>query len=615
MIPAPGYPPTVPRRLLLLQSFVLALVLTWPAPIRLGDALIGTPGGDGAKHVWNLWWTRAELLGGTPGLATRLVNWPAGMELYPIEPLDGLLALLVPLAPVPLANLLAILHVVLIGVCAGWLGRLVTGSERGALTTGALAQGASFVAFTLHVGVGELRQVWWIPLGLACLVRAQDSRAPRWFVALGVALGAATLACFYHGFFLATAVSLHALASLVSVRLPRDRALLLGYAGAATLAAALVLPVVHTFAVSYGASDPSAGVPFSTWMAGAFTPDRFGGAALDLPDLLRSRAADRGGDPLVYAYTGGRYLGWSALALAILGAAAAPRRAAPWALVGVGATVLAMGTVVWWGGAVLPLPIVLPMTWINRALSWVAEPLNFPVRFLSVTMLAGAVLGGLAVARWRWLALLVPVALVESAWNDLVPWPRDMTTLPLDADVVAPAGAVADLSVITHGDGKPPNYASNEGALLPSWLTTELRTRGIAAQMVLGRPFQTVPVERQEMWALDGLLWTATVPLVVNAVEWRRGREEARQSVWLLRQRGFGSVILTHACGAEPDAQAAEVFDRFIGPRSSGRCFALWALPPISASPAEGQHWLEAQADRVSRLPVPRLRPARMPTR
>ena len=133
--------------------------------------------------------------------------------------------------------------------------------------------------------------------------------------------------------------------------------------------------------------------------------------------------------------------------------------------------------------------------------------------------------------------------------------------------------------------------------------------------MVLDRPFQTVPVERQEMWALDGLLWTATVPLVVSAVDWDRGREQARESVWLLRQRGFGSVILTHTCGGAPDAQAAEVFDRFIGRRTSGRCFALWALPPLNASPAEGQRWLEAQADRVSRLPVPKLQPTRMPSR
>ncbi len=595
----------MPRRLLLFQSFALAFVLTLPAAGSLDTALLGAPGGDVAKHAWNLWWTRAEVAGGAPGLATTLVNWPAGMRLYPIEPLDGLLALIVPLGPVALANVLAVAHVALLGLCAGWLGWVVTGSARGSLATAALAQGASFVAFTLHVGVGELRQVWWIPLGLVCLLRAQDTRAPRWFVALGACLAAATLSCLYHGFFLASAVSLHALATL-----RRDGRLLLGYAGAATLALVILAPVVRTFAVSYGAADPSAGVGFLAWMTAPFSPDLFPGAALDLPDLVRSRAAMRGADPLVDAYTGGRYIGGVALLLAAAGAVAAPRRSAPWVVVAGGALVLAMGTVVWWGGAVVPLPIVLPMTWLNRALAWVAEPLNFPVRFVSVAMIAVAVLGGAAVARWRWLGLLVPVALVDIATNDIVPWPRDTTALPLYADVEAPPGAVADLTVITYGSGRPPNFATKEGALVPSWLDNTLRTRAIAAQIVLGRPFQTVPIERQEMWALDGLLWTAVLPLAVNAVVIDLGLEDPRQSLWLLRERGFGSVVLTHACGAAPEPTAAWTFDERIGPRRAGRCFALWPLPEVEATPAEAAAWTAAQARRVAALPAPRLEPA-----
>ena len=37
--------------------------------------------------------------------------------------------------------------------------------------------------------------------------------------------------------------------------------------------------------------------------------------------------------------------------------------------------------------------------------------------------------------------------------------------------------------------------------------------------------------------------------------------------------------------------------------------------PALNASPTEGQWWLEAQSDRVSRLPVPKLLPSRMPAR
>jgi hypothetical protein len=250
------------------------------------------------------------------------------------------------------------------------------------------------------------------------------------------------------------------------------------------------------------------------------------------------------------------------------------------------------------------------MTWLNRALAWFAEPLNFPVRFVCIAMIALAVLGGAAVARWRWAGLLVPLALLDIATNDLVPWPRDTTALPLVADVEAPPGAVADLTVITLGRGRPPNFVTAEGALLPSWIDGTVRRRAIAAQMVLDRTFQTVPIERQEMWALDGLLWTAVLPLAVNAVVADQGNEDPRQTLWLLRERGFGSVVLTHACGGAPERVAAQLFDERIGPRRAGRCFALWPIPEVEATPAEAKAWTRAQALRVIALPAPRLEPS-----
>ena len=598
--------PRVSRWLLPGQSLAFALVLAWPAPCRLWTEAIGTPGGDVAKHIWNLWWARAELQDGAPGMLTRLVNWPAGMRLYPIEPLHAVLAWLLPLPPVALSNVLALAQLFILGLCAGWLGSLVTGTRRGALATAALAQGSSFVAFTLHVGVGELREVWWIPLGLGCLVRAQHTLSPRWFLALAATMAAATLSCFYHGLFLATAVCLHALASLKA-----DRRLLSGYLGAAALTVAVAAPVIHSFAASYGpaAADPHGG--FFAWMQPPFAVETYPGSSLDLPDLVRSRATDRvGAERLVYAYTGGRYIGVVALALALAGVVAAPRRAWPWALMALCATVLAMGTVVWWYGTVLSLPIVLPMLWINRALAWVAEPLNFPVRFLAVTGMAVAVLGGLAVTRWRLAAWLVPVALVDVAWSDLVPWPRDTTALPFGTPVDAPPGAVADFSVMLEGNGRKPSFATAEGALLPSWITVDLRTRGIAAQINLNRPFQTVPIERQEMWALDGLLWTAALPLAERVLTETVTDDDLDGSIRLLRDRGFGSVALTHACDEALDPYLARTLDETIGPHLSGGCFDLWPLPSMPATPTHIAQWEREQAERVAALPPPILRAA-----
>jgi len=238
----------LPALAMLLQSAALAVALTWPLLPRFFEQAIGRDDTDTPKHLWTLWWMRQEWMQGTPGLATRWVNFPDGMPLYPIEPLNGLFAVLLPLEPVPLSNLLALVHVTLLGVCAGWLGREVVGTRTGAHVTGALAQLCAFTAFSLEVGVGELRQSWWIPLGLAILVRARRTEAPRWFVALAVVMAGAVVACFYHGLFLALAVSVWALGTL---RLRRP--LLLRYAGAAGLSLLLALPVVRGFAGSYGA--------------------------------------------------------------------------------------------------------------------------------------------------------------------------------------------------------------------------------------------------------------------------------------------------------------------------------------------------------------------------
>jgi hypothetical protein len=91
-----------------------------------------------------------------------------------------------------------------------------------------------------------------------------------------------------------------------------------------------------------------------------------------------------------------------ALLLAGAGVVAAPRKAYPWVLVALAGMVLAMGTVLWRDGAVVVPHVVLPLTWLNRSLAFLAEPLNFPVRFLALPMVSLCVLGALAASRWRW---------------------------------------------------------------------------------------------------------------------------------------------------------------------------------------------------------------------
>jgi hypothetical protein len=586
------------RALLLVQSITLAALMAWPDTLAPMTAAIGADSGDIAKHLWNLWWARAEADSGAPGLLTTLVNWPQGMRLYPIEPLSALAAVLLPVSPVLLANGLALLNLTLTGLAAGWLGFLTTGTRRGAHATAALVECSSFMAFTLHVGVGELRQAWWIPLGLGCLLRAQRSGSLLWFAALGLCLALATISCFYHGFFLATALSLYALVTLRRRHIP-------GYVLAVGLALLLTTPIVRTFADTFG--EPEARVGLLTWMTQAFTLETFAGSSLDLAHTLLSRAGERAtADPAAYAYTGGRYLGGAALLLALLGAR--DRRARPWIAIAAGATLLAMGNVIWFHGQIVTTPFTLPLMWLNRLLGWFAEPLNFPARFIADTCVALGVLGGLAVTRRRSFAWLVPIALLDIGANDLVPWPRATTTLPLTRDVEAPPGATADLSVMLEGHGRKPSFYTNEGALVASWITPALRVRAIAMQLSLRRPVQTVPIERQEMWALDGLIWTAALPLSEALVAQTVEDSNVLASLFLLHDRGFGSIALTHPCGERPEEQALRVLNEHLGAGTNAGCFTLWAVPDVPATEEQKAAWRRAQAARVSVIPLPTLR-------
>lgn len=579
------------RFAVLAQSLALAVLLTWPTVAVLGTEAVGSAEGDGSKHVWTLWWMRQELWHGTPGLQTTWVNFPDGMDLYPIEPLNGLLTVLLPLPPVMLSNLLALLHFTLLGVCTAWLGGLVAKTRLGAHVAGALAQGSAFAAFTLHVGVGELREYWWIPLGLGCLVQARETGRWPWFLALAASLAGAVISCFYHGLFLATAVALYALATLR----PSPR-LLLGYALAAGLSVGIVYPVVTTFSSHYGGQ--SAPQPI-------FGPDGrlqtdYRGAAMQLHQLVTPRRAERAtADRQTVTYTGGRYLGVVTLVLVALGAAAAPRKAGPWLGVAAGCTVLSLGTVPWnhdqvltWNGQ----PPILPLAWVNHGLRQVAEPINFPARFIAPGMIALAVVGALA-TRWRWTVALVPLALADVAYNELVPWPRLTFALPDMAGLAAGAGggAVADVQLAANSD-------------------PESRTLDIAAQLELARPFQSVPIERQDKWAPSGNQWMQALPVMRAFDETWHGRavlptEDVREDQFLLRDRGFDRVVLTHRSGS-PEAALRAVLEAAFGqPIAIAGHAHLYAVPMPTSTPEEQAAWLAAQAARVAALAPPQFGP------
>ena len=550
----------------------------FPAVGGLGVRAIGSPDGDIAKHVWTLWWMRQEALAGEPGLLTRLVNYPDGLPLYPIDPLDGLLGILVPLPPVDLANGLAYLHLTLLGLAAGWLGRLVSGSRLGGSVAGALTQGSAFAAFTLHVGVGELRQLWWLPLGLGCLLRAHETAQWRWFLALGAAGAGATISCFYHGAFLGLAVATWLLFSP-----PPSARAAGGYAVALALALALALPAVRAFAGSYG--DSRGLDDLADPLTYEVTRDDSCSAA-SLDDLYLPRALARSLlDSEQRAYTGGRYLGFIAMAMALAGLRAAPRRALPWAAVAVVGVVLSLGAAPHVGGQ--PIEGVwarwgLPFSWLNAALARVAEPINFPSRFLALTMIALPALASLAI-RWRWSALLVPLAIIEVQSADLVPWPRESFSLPLVRGLSG-KGAIFDLGLALDD--------SRASRLL-----------NMSVQMVVSSPTQAVPIDRLDRWHNEGARWARALPLTQSLASRTPGPVEVyREDLALLRARGFERILLTHP-GDGLDPQYDGLLTALCGPPQRADVATLWTLPQSEATSQELARWSEAQAARVAALP------------
>ncbi|MCK6514516.1 hypothetical protein L6R46_05620 [Myxococcota bacterium] len=417
--------------LVTLVSALLSVALTWPLALTLSTESIGSPHGDGLKHLWTLWWIRAEVMAkGAIPFQTQLVNYPEGMALYPIEPLNGLLVvLLAPLSVVTVSNLAALANLTLIGVCGALLGRRVSGEPLGGLAAGVMLQTSAVALFTLHVGVGELQHLWWLPLGLLAWLNHKETQSFKSAVWLGLSLGLAALSCFYHGFFLGFSVAVLSLFTLpLRGSLP---GVLLRYAVAAGLGLALVLPVMRTFSSSYGEDErPSVGLlAYITQEHGQPVTDP-SSARLDPLDLVSPRRDERAtASPERMGYGGGRYLGLPALALGLLALWRSPRQAMLWVVLALLGALLAMGSYLVVNGEVVELAggsrVRLPFFFLNRALGYVAEPLNFPVRALAITMTALAVCAALvARAGSPRLALgLAVLAGLDVQINQLTPWP------------------------------------------------------------------------------------------------------------------------------------------------------------------------------------------------
>ena len=604
---------------LVAQSLGLALLLTWPAVFRLGTVL-GGKDADTMKHVWTLWWCRVHLLGEGLGLHTDLLNHPVGLELWPVEPLNGLgAAALAWLPVVATANLLAILNLAVTGICGGLLGWELSRSRIGALSAGFLLQSSSWALFAIHVGVGELQHLWLLPLGCWVLLRLADTGRWRFVLLLGAVLGMGAIACFYYGFYLALALLVLGLAALA----PAERRLLLlgQLVSAALLAALIVVPVTRAFAASYGDSfDSQYGFWRYVFEEGlSQTVVDPVSARLQPADLFLGRNELWGrGYPDLEAYGGGKLLGLPMLVLVVVGLVRQPKRAVSWLLVAALGIVLALGSYLsaggeelLWGGAKLRLPFLQ----LNRILSFVAEPLNFPVRFLALTTVALVGVAALslrgAAGRWRW-ALLVLVLLngLDIQLRGLLPWPLPSFTL-LD---------LTDLEAL-DGDTGP---ASGDGAVLDLSAAfrhdPESRLVVMSSQLQHQQPIQAVPIDRLEFHVREGRWFAAGLSFVTDLAPAYANQGsvtpgDRRGDLHVLRGAGFDRVLVVSLGGREPlPAGFVGSMDEIFGsPVLTGQTWAVYAIPPLQAEEDQASQWEREHAERAVRAEEETLAPGPMP--
>ncbi|MEC7241173.1 MAG: hypothetical protein VXW32_08025 [Myxococcota bacterium] len=587
-------------------SVLLSVLLTWPGVLHLNEEVIGSPDADGGKHFWTLWWIKHNVvvLGSIPH-QTTLVNFPEGMALYPIEPLNGLGVSLLFFLPLVLAtNLLALLNMSLTGLFGGLLGKALTGSKEAGLVCGILLQSSAFSMFTLHAGVGELQHLWWLPLCFLLWHSLRSRLQWRYSFGLGLALAGATLSCFYYGLFAGFGVAVLSLSTIWAGR--KTPKLLLQYAVSAGLGLAIVLPVSSQFASSFGEGEPPR-VGLMTYV----TDGSHGqpvtdppSARLQLSDLVQS--ADRSSASREkIAYGGGRYLGLPALLLGLVALVLVPKKMLPWFLVGITGVVFGLGSYLVSGGEVATTAAgaryEMPFLFLNRALGYLVEPVNFPVRFLALTATALAVAGAWAsTCRLRGFPLgtaAICLALLNALavqWGQMIPRPMPRFTPPsypalqsLESDF----GPLVDLTQAMRSD-------------------PETRVASQTAQLVHRQPIQSVPIERIEKFAESGQVWVKALPLVqwLVSVDGRNripfdGDPEASQGFALLRDRGFEGLLFLGAGSKPVNPDVHRVLTDLLGnPNTGDDRSAVWRLPDIPYSEEELEQLRTQHLQRVKAL-------------
>lgn len=496
---------------------VFALGLSWPLAAHFTTA-IPFGAADVFQNYWNFWWWEKALteLGQHP-YYSDWIFFPFGTDLIFHTNSSFNMIVAMPLTaifgPAAAYNFCVLFSLFLSGWGAYWLVLELTGDSRGAVLGGLV-----FAYFPQHIEQTlehlNLFSVEFIPIALVFFIRLGRDGGERNMIGLGAAFALNTLCSWHLG--LKLSLTLIAMTAYRLWRPLRQRRLFLrDLAVAGVVATLITLPMVAPLIAKmvegvdyYSKPTVERGIDALYLLIPGYGQPVFG-------PLLNSLYVDR-------AYKAAGFLCYLGILPLFLGGLALVRKrtwALPWAIYGIGATVMALGAHMYWNGKLIET-VPLPFGLLNYLP--LLDLMNVANRFLILTSLALAVLTGLGWislikrtdARFTVLAALI---LFEFLW---LPYPiQSITFSPLISKIASSEtkGAVLDIPF------------NQRGLSVPNMMAQTVHNRPIGDGYL-----STTPPEPIEAIAADPVLSDlASVPKLEKPIDCGH-----------LRELGFGFVLM-----------------------------------------------------------------------
>lgn len=431
---------------------VLTVLFTYPLMLHLGTAIGGEHVPDTLQNYWNLWWTGRALLDlhQNPFQATS-IQYPFGLPLFfhTYNFLNGLLSLPIQVCcgATVAYNLMFVFSFVLAGIGAYMLVYYLTRERGAAFVAGLIYAFSPYMAYHLKAGQPFMTATQWFPLYLWLLLRGLREHG-RLLPLAGLLLIMIGLTDWHYTVYALLLTAIVGLYEAGQMRQWRDlgtligRLALVGVIFAIGMAPILIPMFMELGQQEYATRDLRHSIFHSTDLLAFFLPSI-------LHPLWGPWASEIFYGRLVEPFIAGGVasLGFVPLLLALCGAFGQRRRSMLFALLFLVFFILALGPylrVNGWKSVETAHPIPLPYL-LFRALPFM-DIHRIPSRFVSVVLLALAVLAGLGIAwlgerptvarlpRWGRRMLLLTLALLVLGEY----WPRPFVLTPVDAAQVPP---------------------------------------------------------------------------------------------------------------------------------------------------------------------------------